>query len=228
MSPPARPAHAHRYRGSFLDGARHGEGALLYSTGARYEGGWAADRKHGEGAVYVFEDGSVFEGPFANDRPDLARGAFSHGSGSAGVAECGGSGGGGAVAQTVSVLTKGKLPSAGKAAPAATPAKARASSSGAAVTSGSAAAAAAAPAPAPAPGFGARVSGLQLYIDDLLADEESPAAAARAVGNLLQGFNGELRRLYDRYWCGAPAGCLTRARARRGWRACAWLPSIAL
>jgi hypothetical protein len=52
------------------------------------------------------------------------------------------------------------------------------------------------------PRFGPRVAVLQLYIDDLLGGKEPPAACARAVVNLLTGFNPELRGLYDRYWCG--------------------------
>jgi hypothetical protein len=55
----------------FVDGRRHGEGALFYANGARYEGCWMSDKKHGHG-VYYFEDGSVFEGQWVDDRPVLA------------------------------------------------------------------------------------------------------------------------------------------------------------
>lgn len=34
----------------------------------RYEGQWVADRKQGEG-VLVFENGTVFEGMFEDDKP---------------------------------------------------------------------------------------------------------------------------------------------------------------
>jgi len=153
-----------RYRGSFLNGQRHGEGALLYSSGARYEGGWVADRKEGDG-VYVFEDGTVFEGRFVADRPDLEHGTFSYGSGGGSSATGGSSNGTGSSSGAAQPAATGQAPGSGAAS-----------------------------------GFGPRVAVLQLYIDDLLGEEEAPAAAARAVVNLLTGFNSELRRLYDRYW----------------------------
>ncbi|MGL7921247.1 hypothetical protein, partial [Salmonella sp. NW715] len=33
-----------------------------------YEGRWCQDKKHGEG-MYVFEDGTLFQGQFKDDRP---------------------------------------------------------------------------------------------------------------------------------------------------------------
>jgi hypothetical protein len=46
---------------------------LYYATGARYEGYWLGDQKHGPGC-YVFENGEVWAGVFAQDRPLLAPG----------------------------------------------------------------------------------------------------------------------------------------------------------
>jgi hypothetical protein len=37
-------------------------------------------------------------------------------------------------------------------------------------------------------------------IDDLVDEEEVPAAAARGVANVLMVFNTDLRALYDKYW----------------------------
>ena len=57
-----------RYRGTFLAGRRHGEGAMLYASGARFEGCWVDGKKEGHG-VYVFEDGSALEAVWRDDRP---------------------------------------------------------------------------------------------------------------------------------------------------------------
>lgn len=201
----AGPTPTRRYRGQFLDGRRHGEGALLYSSGARYEGTWAADRKEGEG-VYVFEDGTVFEGRFVADRPDVACGRFSFGSsgapsdggnsgGNGGSGANSGSSGGGSAAGAAATPEKGGRRGAAKGADSA----AASGSTQAGPAPPPAAAGAHLPAQ-PAAGFGPRVASLQLYIDDLLEGTEAPPAAAKAVLNLLVGANPELRALYDRYW----------------------------
>ncbi len=109
--------------------------------------------------MFVLEDGSVFEGAFKADRPDLATGRFSYGA--AGAA---GSGGG------VSAAT---------GAAAAEAAEASCQSAGVE--------------------FGPRVGVLQFYIGDLLGEEAAPEAA-KAVTNLMIGFNPDLRLLYDKYW----------------------------
>ncbi|GFR53186.1 hypothetical protein Agub_g15934, partial [Astrephomene gubernaculifera] len=62
-----------RYYGHFKNGRRHGYGVLYYATGARYEGYWHGDQKHGQGC-YVFENGEVWLGAFAQDRPVLSAG----------------------------------------------------------------------------------------------------------------------------------------------------------
>ncbi|KAG2433134.1 hypothetical protein HYH02_012835 [Chlamydomonas schloesseri] len=72
------PTHAqllmhNRYYGHFKNGRRHGYGVLYYATGARYEGYWQGDLKQGQGC-YVFENGEVWVGAFAQDRPVLAPG----------------------------------------------------------------------------------------------------------------------------------------------------------
>lgn len=195
----------------FLDGRRHGEGALLYSSGARYEGTWVADKKEGE-AVYVFENGMVFTGRFAADRPVLESGAFSYGSGGSGTAE-GRPGSSSTCKESGLAATGGST--AAMPAGAQQARKAPAGAVAAATEGGGAAQLAGAQS---AGGFGPRVSYLQLHIDDLLEDEESPVAAAKSVLNLLTGFNSELRSLYDRYWwalCGLPKSwvCVVCQRA---------------
>lgn len=44
-----------------------GTGTFYYANGATYAGEWRSNQKHGPG-VFVFEDGSVFDGLFAHDR----------------------------------------------------------------------------------------------------------------------------------------------------------------
>jgi hypothetical protein len=39
-----------------------------------------------------------------------------------------------------------------------------------------------------------------IQIEDLVDEEEVPAAAARGVANVLMVFNTDLRALYDKYW----------------------------
>eukprot|EP00892_Ulva_mutabilis_P010921 jgi/Ulvmu1/8200/UM041_0009.1 len=65
---PAHVVRCNRYIGMMHNGKRHGEGCMLYGTGARYEGEWRQNVKHGNG-VYVFEDSSCWEGQWENDEP---------------------------------------------------------------------------------------------------------------------------------------------------------------
>ena len=46
---------------------RSGVGTFLYANGTKYVGDWHKNMKHGHG-VFTFEDGSVYEGPFAHDK----------------------------------------------------------------------------------------------------------------------------------------------------------------
>jgi hypothetical protein len=38
-------------------------------------------------------------------------------------------------------------------------------------------------------------------VDDLVDEEEVPAAAARGLDNVMSVYNTDLRSLYDKYWC---------------------------
>jgi hypothetical protein len=189
----------------FVNGRRHGEGALWYSSGARYEGQWDSDRKHGNG-VYIFEDGTVFAGRFAADRPVLQEGAMLGAADTIATAAEDASSGAAAATLTSAAQVAGQ-----QQAPAAdTSAAAGRASSPASNNALPAAAppaaddAAASPSSSAAlesvPGFGPRVSLPQLYIADLLLECDAPATTYKAVLNLLISVNTELRALYDRYW----------------------------
>lgn len=56
------------YMGALCDGAPHGVGLLLYSTGAVYVGEWLNGMHHGMGCLVV-KDGSVFMGQFDRNCP---------------------------------------------------------------------------------------------------------------------------------------------------------------
>jgi hypothetical protein len=182
----------------FIDGRRHGEGALWYSSGARYEGQWDSDRKHGNG-VYIFEDGTTFAGRFAADRPVLVEGAmlgaedtFAADTPAAAASAAAEANGHTRVPVSGSIAEAGDVSS--PAGSSTIPAAAHAAMDIAAVSPSSS------PAVENVPGFGPRVSSPQLYIADLLLECDAPAVTYKAVVNLLISVNTELRALYDRYW----------------------------
>jgi len=45
-------------------------------------------------------------------------------------------------------------------------------------------------------------SGFQIAvsIEDLVEEEESPAASLKGINNVLMTYNSDLRSLYDKYW----------------------------
>ena len=51
------------YEGSWLDGERHGSGALTYNSGATYVGEYARGLKEGNG-TYTWPDGAKYEGEY--------------------------------------------------------------------------------------------------------------------------------------------------------------------
>jgi hypothetical protein len=190
----------------FKDGKRHGEGALWYSSGARYEGQWHSDRKQGTG-VYIFEDGTVFAGQFAADRPVLQEGAML-GAANTFAAEAPGAAAAAVPAAAVpaaELRNEQQQTTASSSTAAATRAASAAGNSGSAspaspVADDAAAGISSSAVPESAPGFGPRISSPQLYIADLLLECDAPAASYKAVVNLLTSVNTELRALYDRYW----------------------------
>ena len=46
---------------------RHGQGSMLWASGARYEGGWINGLREGQG-TYTFPDGDAYVGAFENDK----------------------------------------------------------------------------------------------------------------------------------------------------------------
>ncbi|KAH8074085.1 translation initiation factor IF-2 [Aureococcus anophagefferens] len=60
--PPAHLARAGKYEGQLDDGVRHGHGERQRV----YEGEWRRSKRHGEGKE-TWEDGTVYEGAFADD-----------------------------------------------------------------------------------------------------------------------------------------------------------------
>ncbi len=59
-------ANGDKYEGSWVAGAPHGSGAMLYCSGERYQGAWQNGRRHGQGSA-VFEDGVRFCGAWQDD-----------------------------------------------------------------------------------------------------------------------------------------------------------------
>ncbi|KAI8911653.1 hypothetical protein EDD86DRAFT_188847 [Gorgonomyces haynaldii] len=58
------------YRGTFVEGMRHGFGVFQYANGARYEGEWFQNLKHGK-AKFSTDNGRQYIGTFDNDRPTI-------------------------------------------------------------------------------------------------------------------------------------------------------------
>ena len=54
------------YEGDLVDGARSGQGVLIYPDGTRYEGGFEEGRRHGEGTLRL-PTGDVYAGEFRAD-----------------------------------------------------------------------------------------------------------------------------------------------------------------
>lgn len=63
-----------RYLGHFRGGQRESYGCMVYPNGDMYKGEWLAGRKHGEGAYYFSADGSVLSGEWAGG--NLKRGRW--------------------------------------------------------------------------------------------------------------------------------------------------------
>ena len=57
---------AYEYKGSWLNGLRHGKGTQKYGDGSSYVGMWVEDNRHGKG-IYKYKDGSKYEGEWVND-----------------------------------------------------------------------------------------------------------------------------------------------------------------
>ncbi len=63
-----------RFKGSLVNGRRHGKGTMQWADGGSYDGVWRNDKRDGRG-VMVSPDGSRYEGGWSNDRM-LGRGVM--------------------------------------------------------------------------------------------------------------------------------------------------------
>lgn len=55
------------YEGEFREGAKEGEGKLIYSNGAEYIGTWVADCAEGRG-VMKYAEGEEYEGDWRQNK----------------------------------------------------------------------------------------------------------------------------------------------------------------
>jgi len=55
------------YTGEYLDGARSGQGKLIYPDNSVYEGQWLNNERSGEG-IYVYSNGDQYIGQWLNDK----------------------------------------------------------------------------------------------------------------------------------------------------------------
>ncbi len=63
-----------RFKGSLVNGRRHGKGTMQWADGGSYDGVWRNDKRNSLG-VMVSPDGSRYEGGWSNDRM-LGRGVM--------------------------------------------------------------------------------------------------------------------------------------------------------
>jgi hypothetical protein len=54
-----------KYVGEYMDGKRHGKGALTQSNGSKYEGSYSNEKWNGNGLL-IKANGSKYEGEFLN------------------------------------------------------------------------------------------------------------------------------------------------------------------
>ena len=55
------------YKGTFLDGKKHGLGRMTYPNGDCYHGLWEAGKRHGDG-TYAYANGDFYSGGWDNDK----------------------------------------------------------------------------------------------------------------------------------------------------------------
>ena len=54
------------YTGYFLMNEKHGHAIYQWDDGSKYEGDWANDKREGSG-IFTSKEGSVYEGEWNND-----------------------------------------------------------------------------------------------------------------------------------------------------------------
>lgn len=57
------------YIGYVVDGKRHGQGKMMYTTGDIYDGEWHEDKRHGQGKMR-YTDGTYYDGEWKNNLKD--------------------------------------------------------------------------------------------------------------------------------------------------------------
>ncbi len=56
-----------KYKGNFIDGKKHGHGAILMKSGAKYVGDWQNDMRWGKGKA-IYSSGKVLEGDWVKNK----------------------------------------------------------------------------------------------------------------------------------------------------------------